>query len=127
MRDATSTSKPKSSGFNRYNFEASIFAHKSPKRNQHRIAGCLSFKAKLVACVLANYANKDTGQGYPSIATLADRASLGRSTVCEALKELETAGIVERTKRGAKGQAGGRTSTLYRLRQPATHGEVWEG
>lgn len=72
---------------------------------------------KLVLIVLASYANGD-GECWPSIVALAEDTGAGKSTVRRVLGELEAADLIEREPRYRRDGAGGRTSSLYRIRAP---------
>src|SRR5690349_10664891 len=54
----------------------------------------LSWRAKLTAYVLSTYMDSN-GRAYPSIATLAAGASIGKKSIDKALPELEAAGFLK--------------------------------
>jgi hypothetical protein len=67
--------------------------------------------ALLVLVALADYANPDSALCWPSLARIAARVHLSRSTVIRCLSELEAVGQIARVRRG-----GGRgTPTVYRF------------
>jgi hypothetical protein len=53
------------------------------------IASELGSSARLVALVLSLHMDRNGGSCFPSITTLQREASLARSTVCNALKEID--------------------------------------
>jgi DNA-binding MarR family transcriptional regulator len=78
-------------------------------------AARLSSSAKLVACVLAEHANWDSLECWPSVRRVAREASLARSTVQLALNELVAGGFIWRVFRGSKPR---QRTNLYRLTLP---------
>lgn len=70
-----------------------------------------------VYIALADRCN-DSGTCYPSLTTIAKDAKVSRSSVCEALRWLETSGHVQRQKRRPNGDW---TSTLYLLPAQVRH------
>lgn len=66
---------------------------------------------------LARYANRKTGQCWPSVGRIAHTLKLARSTVKVHLRKLERAGLIAISPRRAA--AGDPTSHLYTLRDPA--------
>jgi len=68
---------------------------------------------KIVLLALADCENDETLRCDPSQAHLAKKASLGERTVREMLKQLESRGLITRTKRGGRGE--GRQSDNYLL------------
>ena len=115
----TSSGKVWSSGFNRYAFERAIWESNLP------------FNAKVMAVMLANYANKDTGianPGYETIRSLTkdghQGARWGKSRVAGAVNDLVAAGIlwVETGGKVGKDREGGRSTNTYRLRHPTAWG-----
>jgi len=69
--------------------------------------------AKAVLLVLADHADNERQECWPSYTTLVRESGLARSTVQRGLDELEALGLVTRTARFH--ESGGQTSTLYRL------------
>ena len=53
---------------------------------------------RMVAIALADYANSDTGQCWPSIATLSRRSGVSGRQVQRCLREIEADGWIERTR-----------------------------
>lgn len=51
--------------------------------------------AKFVLMALADFANKDTNEAWPSSATLAEKTGMSRSTVVAKLRVLEAAGLIK--------------------------------
>jgi hypothetical protein len=74
----------------------------------------LGASAKLVALVLSTHMDADGGSCFPSLATLSRETSRARSTVCQALDDLDHAGLIERV-RGGPGR-----STRYRATSSIT-------
>jgi Helix-turn-helix domain len=72
----------------------------------------LGSSAKLIALVIASYANPDGTHVYPGVARLAVQTELDYRTVRRALGKLRNAGLLQVTKRGAR-KAG--QSDEYRL------------
>jgi DNA-binding MarR family transcriptional regulator len=70
----------------------------------------------LVYVALARYANRTTGECWPSIDRLARTVQLARSTVKVYLRRLEAAGLITITER--QDAAGDATSNLYTLLDP---------
>jgi predicted ArsR family transcriptional regulator len=64
------------------------------------IASTVGSSARLVALVLSTHMDRDGGSCFPSLTTLARETGLSRRTVCNALDELEHAGLVERARTG---------------------------
>ena len=64
--------------------------------------------AKLLLIALADRADKDTGQCWPSIARLCEDTEMSRASVTRRLIKLEEKGLIKRTQRDQK-------STLYTL------------
>jgi DNA-binding MarR family transcriptional regulator len=56
----------------------------------------------VLRALAVRFLNKRTGQLDPSLATIAKAANLARSTVQEAIKRLEAAGIIEKVRRMAR-------------------------
>lgn len=80
--------------------------------------------ARLVLLALANWANTDTAEAWPSVATLASMANVGRRTVQRSLGELEELGELSRVIGGGVSY-GGAPTNHYRLNLPdATHSPV---
>ena len=52
---------------------------------------------------------------FPSIEYIRKKTGLGRNRVYRALKELQSAGLIERKLRGREGKRGGQTTPYYRL------------
>jgi DNA-binding MarR family transcriptional regulator len=72
--------------------------------------------ATLVYTALARYANRKTGECWPSIGRLAHLLALARNTVKTALRTLEAAGLIAIKRR--RDPAGDATSHLYTLLDP---------
>lgn len=72
----------------------------------------LSSQAKLVFCCLRLHADKG-GTAFPSLTRLQKEASLSRWSILKGLSELESSGLVSRTRR--RSASGDPDSTLYRL------------
>jgi len=72
----------------------------------------LSPRAKLILIGLANNADKDTGQSFPSRRSLAEAGDCSVDTVDRAITELCDAGLVTKEKRDREGSKA-RTSNLY--------------
>ena len=53
---------------------------------------------RMVAIALADYANSDTGQCWPSIASLSRRSGVSGRQVQRCLREIEADGWIERTR-----------------------------
>jgi len=76
--------------------------------------GCdLKGSVKSVLLILANRANKE-GECFPALSTIAREAGVARSTVQEAIKELERLGLIKKIRRKSTNHPGW-TSNLYRL------------
>lgn len=73
----------------------------------------LSKHAKLAYAVVASYTD-ETGEAWPSLATVARLGSMSVSSARRGLDQLEALGVVERTAR--RRPDGGQTSNLYRIR-----------
>lgn len=69
--------------------------------------------ALLVALCIADHAQDETGEAWPSIARIAHRVRRSERAVFRALDEIESAGWVERVQRPGQ-------STVYRMRTPDT-------
>jgi hypothetical protein len=72
--------------------------------------------ATLVYTALCRYANRKTGECWPSIGRLAHLLALARNTVKAALRTLEAAGLIAIKRR--RDPAGDATSHLYTLLDP---------
>jgi Helix-turn-helix domain len=72
---------------------------------------------KLVALVLATYANRDGGSAHPGVAHLVNVTGLGKRTVIRALEELRNIGLIERTFAGSHAGRRG-LADVYRLSRP---------
>jgi DNA-binding transcriptional MocR family regulator len=70
--------------------------------------------ARLVALMLSTHMDRNGGSCFPSLTTLSGETGLGRSTVCRALNELDSAGLIRRVRQGR-----GRP-TRYLATSPAT-------
>ena len=64
---------------------------------------------KLVLLALADHANDENFQCWPSLTHICKKTNLGRSTVARSLRDLEAAQVIERRKRGQQ-------TTVYVLR-----------
>lgn len=81
----------------------------------HDLNGELSSSQRIVLLAICDYANAQTGQCWPSHATLARLTGLSPRTVQKAVRELHrTHGLIERTPR--RNENGGRSSDLITLR-----------
>lgn len=74
----------------------------------------LPHRAVAVYMYLSNRANKNK-ECFPSVRMIAEDLHLSKSTVFRALNDLETAGLITREKRFRT--SGGRSSTLYKLKE----------
>jgi hypothetical protein len=81
-----------------------------PERLMPPEKGMLSAMDKSVLLALADHAADDGSSVYPSIATLAYKTELSERTVREALRHLETAGLIEQEKKPSQHR-----SAHYRL------------
>ena len=72
----------------------------------------LPHRAVSVYCYLCDRANKN-GECYPSVRTIASDLSISKKTVFRALKDLESAEMLNRTHRWRT--HGGRSTNLYKL------------
>lgn len=70
---------------------------------------------RLVAIVLAENADQDTGECFPTIETIARRARVSERTARSALRALETLGELETFQRQGRGKRADRRSNLYVL------------
>lgn len=68
----------------------------------------LSIEAKAIYSYLASFADKDTGECFPSLDTILSELNISKNRFYKYIKELEDAGIIERQQRK-------NTSTLYRI------------
>lgn len=73
----------------------------------------LPHRAVSVYMYLSNRAGRKQ-ECFPSVRTISEELHLSKSTVFRALKDLETAGLIEREERFRP--CGGRSSTLYKLK-----------
>ena len=64
----------------------------------------LKANERLVALVIFQHVNLTTMQCWPSLDNIARRAKVGRHTVCRTIKKLQTLGLMEVTKKRAKGK-----------------------
>ena len=77
----------------------------------------------VLRALAVRFLNKRTGQLDPSLASIAEAANLARSTVQEAIKRLEAAGLIQKVRRMARErvrmwhQAAGRYLTVDRVVQ----------
>ena len=74
----------------------------------------LSDKALRIYVVLARYADSETLECFPSLATIGKRSRCSKSSVIRALDELVKFGAIERTQRKSSGDF---KSTLYRVKR----------
>jgi len=86
--------------------------HFGADRNVFKV-DCLSESAKKVYIYLSKVAD-DQGYSFPFLRTIARRTTLSMSTVGKALKELETAGLLQMEHRYSRR---GGSSNLYHLRK----------
>lgn len=77
----------------------------------------LSKHALLVRLYLARCSNND-GQAFPSLTTIAAKCKMGRSSVAEALNELEEKNLILREQRNKPDNPKEKSSTLYTLLEP---------
>ena len=77
--------------------------------------------AKLVLMVLADYAD-ESGECFPFVSTIAERAEQSVATVHRRLRELEAAGLIERVEQYTR--QGARTRNLFRLLMNAKAAET---
>ncbi len=63
----------------------------------------LPTREKFVLLMLANYASNETGDCYPSMATLAKDTAMSRDSVIRALRSLEASGHIRITRRTSDG------------------------
>jgi DNA-binding MarR family transcriptional regulator len=95
------------------------------KKGKH--GGCLKRTGlQVLRVLLFHFHNVATGRCDPSLDTIAAAAGMARSTVVEALKRLEAAGILERIRRARWIRQGGRKrcvqwSNAYRLNVPTCY------
>jgi biotin operon repressor len=82
----------------------------------------LSPSDKLILILLANNANDETGDCFPSQTYLAKRSGLSRGSVNRVIKRLETVGLVDTIPQYR--DDGGRRSNRYRLNMNDTGGGV---
>ena len=64
----------------------------------------LKANERLVALVMFQYINLTTMQCWPSVDIIARRAKVSRNTVCRTIKTLQKIGLMEVTKKRAKGK-----------------------
>jgi len=72
--------------------------------------------------VLQRYANRTTGQCFPTVETIAQRLGLGHTCVKKYLRRLARLGLLDRAARYAA--AGDPTSNLYTLHDPTQRDAV---
>jgi hypothetical protein len=78
------------------------------------LASEMSSPAKMVAFVLSTHMDRNGGSCFPSLTTIARESGYARSTVCQALAELDRANLLERV-RGGRGKP-----TRYHATSPLT-------
>ena len=70
---------------------------------------------KLVLLGIANHADRDGGNAWPSLATLALYVGRGDQTVRRSIRELQKRGLLDVVVQGGQGSHGGYRSNLYRV------------
>jgi len=94
-------------------------------REPHKHGGCLKRTGlQVLRILLFHFHNVASGRCDPSLDTIAKAAGMARSTVIEALKRLEAAGIIERIRRAQWKRVDGRKrcvqwSNAYLLNVPS--------
>jgi DeoR/GlpR family transcriptional regulator of sugar metabolism len=60
----------------------------------------ISRNARLLYCIISTYVNRESGESWPSISTLADGMECSQRTVSRAIKELVKYQVIARCKGG---------------------------
>ena len=67
---------------------------------------------KMVYLALCDYANKDTGQCYPSYRSIAGKAGVSKRTAIDTVKILIEIGLIKRKLQSVDGRS---TSNIYKI------------